>query len=394
MTSDEPVNGVQANLSYPANLLDFVSIGSSSAFSVVAQNSGGGGSVQIGRGALPAVSGTQTVATVRFKPKTGSGTAAVNFTGGTQVVSANSNQNILTSSRGASYTLRPPAAPTPAAPAAPADTIPPTINSVKVIDVKTNSVTIAWVTSEPSTSEVFYGLNNGYGIVATDNNLVTDHKVVLNSPLLVPGTKYHFMVKSVDPGGKIWSKLGPERALGCVVWQAAEIEAPGVIAHHYGDRMPVGEPSGEKTDRAALLSRLLTSAGIKSPVRDTLRNEIWLKLWGNLSFNPVSILTQGTLSGLAGDHGTRSVIRAMMEETKAVAESFGVRFAVGIDERMDMASKVGAHRTSMLQDVDAGRPTELDALLGVVIELASIARIAVPVLNIIYNLAKFRTHPV
>lgn len=201
MTSDEPVNGVQANLSYPANLLDFVSIGSSSAFSVVAQNSGGGGSVQIGRGALPAVSGTQTVATVRFKPKTGSGTAAVNFTGGTQVVSANSNQNILTSSRGASYTLRPPAAPTPAAPAAPADTIPPTINSVKVIDVKTNSVTIAWVTSEPSTSEVFYGLNNGYGIVATDNNLVTDHKVVLNSPLLVPGTKYHFMVKSVDPGG-------------------------------------------------------------------------------------------------------------------------------------------------------------------------------------------------
>ncbi len=199
---------------------------------------------------------------------------------------------------------------------------------------------------------------------------------------------------SVDPGGNIWSGLGPERALGCVVWQAAEIEEPGVIAHHYGDRMPLGEPSGEKTDRAARLARLLTSAGIKSPVRDSLRNEIWLKLWGNLSFNPLSILTRGTLSGLAGDPGTRSVIRAMMEEAKTVAESFGVSFAVTIEDRMDMAAKVGAHRTSMLQDVDAGRPTELDALLGVVIELAEIARIAVPALKTIYNLAKFRTNPV
>lgn len=200
-------------------------------------------------------------------------------------------------------------------------------------------------------------------------------------------------LESVDPGGAIWSRLGPERALGCVVWQAAEIEAPGVIAHHYGDRMPLGEPSGEKSERVALLSRLLTSAGIKSPVRDTLRNEIWLKLWGNLSFNPLSILTEGTLSGLAGDAGTRSVIRAMMDEAKSVAETFGVRFAVGIDERIDMASKVGAHRTSMLQDVHAGRPTELGALLGVVIELADIARIDVPSLKLIYNLAKFRTNP-
>ncbi len=200
-------------------------------------------------------------------------------------------------------------------------------------------------------------------------------------------------LESVDPGGAIWSRLGPERALGCVVWQAAEIETPGVIAHHYGDRMPLGEPSGEKSERVALLSRLLTSAGIKSPIRDTLRNEIWLKLWGNLSFNPLSILTEGTLSGLAGDAGTRSVIRAMMDEAKSVAETFGVRFAVGIDERIDMASKVGAHRTSMLQDVHAGRPTELGALLGVVIELADIARIDVPSLKLIYNLAKFRTNP-
>ena len=198
-------------------------------------------------------------------------------------------------------------------------------------------------------------------------------------------------LESVDPGGVIWNRIGPERALGCVVWQAAEIEAPGVIAHHYGDRMPLGEPTGEKSERALTLSRLLTSAGIKSPVRPNLRNEIWLKLWGNLSFNPVSVLTLGTLQDLATDPGTRRVIRTMMEEARAVAEKLGVSFAVDADERMDMAAKVGAHRTSMLQDVEAGRPTELDALLGVVIELGRIVGIGTPSLQLVYDLCKFRS---
>ncbi|MCX7349719.1 MAG: 2-dehydropantoate 2-reductase [Alphaproteobacteria bacterium] len=198
-------------------------------------------------------------------------------------------------------------------------------------------------------------------------------------------------LESVDPGGVIWDRIGPERALGCVVWQAAEIEAPGVIAHHYGDRMPLGEPTGEKTERVQRLSRLLTSAGVKSPVKPNLRNEIWLKLWGNLSFNPVSVLTQGTLADLATDPGTRGVIRTMMEEARAVAERLGVSFAVDADERMDMAAKVGAHRTSMLQDVEAGRPTELDALLGVVIELGRIVQISTPSLQLVYDLCKFRS---
>ena len=198
-------------------------------------------------------------------------------------------------------------------------------------------------------------------------------------------------LESVDPGGVIWNRIGPERALGSVVWQAAEIEAPGVIAHHYGDRMPIGEPTGEKTERALVLSRLLTSAGIKSPVRPNLRNEIWLKLWGNLSFNPVSVLTLGTLADLATDPGTRRVIRTMMEEARAVAEKLGITFAVDADERMDMAAKVGAHRTSMLQDVEAGRPTELDALLGVVIELGRIVQIGTPSLQLVYDLCKFRS---
>ena len=197
-------------------------------------------------------------------------------------------------------------------------------------------------------------------------------------------------LESVDPGGVIWDRIGPERALGTVVGQAAEIEAPGVIAHHYGDRMPVGEPTGEKTERVQLLGRLLTSAGVKSQVKPNLRNEIWLKLWGNLSFNPVSVLTRGTLVDLATDPGTRRVIRTMMEEARAVGEALGVSFAVDADERMDMAAKVGAHRTSMLQDVEAGRPTELDALLGAVIELGQIVQISTPSLQLIYDLCKFR----
>lgn len=197
-------------------------------------------------------------------------------------------------------------------------------------------------------------------------------------------------LESVDPGGEIWNRLGPERAIGSVVWQAAEIEAPGIVAHHYGDRMPIGEPSGEKTERVVELSRLLTAAGIKSPVKPSLRNEIWLKLWGNLSFNPVSVLTMGTLVDLATDAGTRRVIRAMMEEARAVAQALGVTFAVDADERIGMAAKVGAHRTSMLQDVEAGRPTELEALLGVVLELAEIVKIGTPSSQLVYDLCKFR----
>ncbi len=197
-------------------------------------------------------------------------------------------------------------------------------------------------------------------------------------------------LESVDPGGTIWKRIGPERALGSVVWQAAEIEAPGVIAHHYGDRMPIGEPSGERTPRAVELGRLLTSAGIKSPVRPNLRNEIWLKLWQNLSFNPVSVLTNGTLAELAADPGTRRVIGAMMEEARAVAETFGITFLVDVEERIDMTAKAGAHRTSMLQDVEAGRPTELEALLGVVIELGRLVKGDTPSLQLVYDLVKFR----
>jgi len=197
-------------------------------------------------------------------------------------------------------------------------------------------------------------------------------------------------LESVDPGGAIWNGLGPERALGSVVWQAAEIEQAGVVVHNYGERMPIAEPSGERTPRVKTLSTLLTAAGIKCPVRDSIRDEIWLKLWGNLSFNPVSVLTRGTLIDLATDPGTRRVIGAMMRESRTVGEALGVVFNVGEEERMDMAAKVGAHKTSMLQDVDAGKPTELDAILGAVIELAQLTSIETPALKLVYDLVKFR----
>lgn len=198
------------------------------------------------------------------------------------------------------------------------------------------------------------------------------------------------VLESVDPGGTMWKKIGPERVLGSVIWQAAELGSPGHVIHGFGERMPIGEPSGEISTRAQRLSALLESAGITSPVKADLRNEIWLKLWGNLSFNPVSVLTRGTLEGLARDSGTRAVLAAMMAESRAVGEALGVTFSVDVDERLDMAAKVGAHRTSMLQDVDAGRPTELDALLGAVIELAQITGIATPALKLVYDLARFR----
>jgi 2-dehydropantoate 2-reductase len=197
-------------------------------------------------------------------------------------------------------------------------------------------------------------------------------------------------LKSVDPDGRIWERFGPERSIGAVVWQAADMEAPGVVQHKYGDRMPLGEPDGSRSARAEALSRVLVSAGIKSPVRPNLRSEIWLKLWGNLSFNPVSVLTGQTLEAMAGDPGVAAIIRTMMEESRAIAERLGVTFAVSAEERIAMAAKVGAHRTSMLQDAESGRPTELDALLGSVVELSEMTGMAAPTCRMIYDLARAR----
>ncbi len=199
-SGSEPVNAAQVNLSYSSNL-SYVSISSSSAFGIVAQNSGGSGSVQIGRGTISPVTGSQLIASVRFKALASSGTATVSIAGGSAVVSANSNENIASGLSGGSYTLAPPApaAPTPEAPAK--DTIPPKITNVKATNVTFNSATVTWTTSEPANSEVDYGTSKNYGWAAADTSTVTDHKITLSNLLLSPATDYHFMVKSADSSG-------------------------------------------------------------------------------------------------------------------------------------------------------------------------------------------------
>jgi 2-dehydropantoate 2-reductase len=197
-------------------------------------------------------------------------------------------------------------------------------------------------------------------------------------------------LRSVDPGDVQWNGFGPDRVLGCVVYPAAEVSEPGVIRHIEGNRFSLGEPDGSKSDRANALSQVLQSAGLKAPVRPRLRDELWVKLWGNLSFNPISALTHATLDVLCTDPGTRDVARRMMIEAQAVAEKLGVSFPIDVDRRIEGGAAVGAHRTSMLQDLDAGRPMEIDALVASVQELGRITETPTPTIDTVLALVALR----
>ncbi|MBI3699594.1 MAG: 2-dehydropantoate 2-reductase [Afipia sp.] len=193
-------------------------------------------------------------------------------------------------------------------------------------------------------------------------------------------------LESIDPGGRQWNELGAERAIGCIVYPATEIEAPGVIKHVYGDRFPLGEPSGEKSSDVEGLSAMFTKAGLQAPVLDRIRDEIWLKLWGNVSFNPISALTHATLDVLCSDPGTKAVTRSMMVEAQQIAETFGVKFRVDVDRRIEGGRKVGAHKTSMLQDLERGRPMEIDPLVTVVQEMGRMTQIPTPTIDTVLAL--------
>ncbi|WP_439576846.1 2-dehydropantoate 2-reductase [Elioraea sp.] len=197
-------------------------------------------------------------------------------------------------------------------------------------------------------------------------------------------------VESVDPGGKLLRALPPERAIGCIVYPAAEVIEPGVIEHTYGDRFSLGEPDGARSERANRLSQALIAAGFKAPVRPRIRDEIWVKLWGNLTFNPVSALTMQTLDVLTGEPELRAVCRAMMVEAQAIGEALGIRFGIDVDKRMAGAAEVGAHRTSMLQDLERGRPMEIDALLGVIVEFAELLDLPAPTCRTVLALVRAR----
>jgi len=195
---------------------------------------------------------------------------------------------------------------------------------------------------------------------------------------------------SVDPGNVQWDGFGPDRVLGCVVYPAAEVIEPGVIKHIEGNRFSLGEPDGSKSDRAQALSKILANAGLKAPVRPKLRDEIWVKLWGNLSFNPISALTHATLDVLCTDEGTRAVARNMMVEAQEIAERLGVKFPIDVDRRIAGGAAVGAHRTSMLQDLDQGRPMEIDAIVASVQELGSITGVSTPTIDTVLGLIRLR----
>ena len=199
-------------------------------------------------------------------------------------------------------------------------------------------------------------------------------------------------LNSVDPGGTIAAHIEPERVIGSVVYPAAELVAPGVVKVIEGNRFTLGELDGERTERVELLSQALMRAGFKAPLSKDIRSEIWLKLWGNLSFNPISALTHATLQDICRFPATRALAAAMMIEAQAVAEKLGVHFKVSLDKRIAGAEAVGAHKTSMLQDVEHGRALELQALVGAVIELGAITGTPVPTISAIHAVTALLGH--
>jgi 2-dehydropantoate 2-reductase len=202
------------------------------------------------------------------------------------------------------------------------------------------------------------------------------------------GQYANLQLQSVDPDGRQWKAIGPERAIGCTVYPAAEIIAPGVVKHIYGDRYGLGEPTRNSTPRVEALAKAFEAAGLKAKVYPEIRNDIWLKLWGNLCFNPISALTHATLDVIATDPGTRRVARNMMEESEIIARRIGVHFRVDISKRINGAASVGAHRTSMLQDLEKKRPIELDALLTVVQEMGRLVAVDTPTIDTVLALTK------
>ena len=195
-------------------------------------------------------------------------------------------------------------------------------------------------------------------------------------------------LESVDPGGIIARNIPYRKVVGCIAYPAAQVVEPGVIEHLEGNRFTLGEPDGSRSERVQAISSMLVKAGLKAPVQTRIRNEIWLKLLGNATLNPLSALTQASLADIVTSPITSDLVRTLMEEVDAVATALGVEVPLTIEKRMAGAAATGDHRTSMLQDLDAGRPLEIDALVGAVVELAGGAGVPVPALSIVYRLVK------
>ena len=195
-------------------------------------------------------------------------------------------------------------------------------------------------------------------------------------------------IESLDPDGVLSKNIDADRIIGCVVYPAGAVSAPGVIHHFEGDRFPIGELDGSESERVRKLYDLLVNAGFRSRILDDIRSEIWLKAWGNLSFNPISALTHATLVNICQFRETRKLAETMMDEAQAIAEKLGITFRHTIEKRIASAESVGAHKTSMLQDVEAGRSLETEALIGAILELGKMTETPAPAIEAIYACVK------
>ena len=195
-------------------------------------------------------------------------------------------------------------------------------------------------------------------------------------------------LESADPGGVIAANIGSERIIGCVVYPAAVIVEPGVIEHIEGNRFSIGELDGSTSERCRALSNAIGAAGMRAPIRSNIRQEVWVKLLGNIAFNPLSALTKASMVEIATDPDAGAIVRAMMEEAYDVAQELGIEMPVSIDQRMAGAQKVGAHKTSMLQDVEAAKPIEIGGLVGTVLELGRMLGKPMPYTSTVYACTK------
>jgi 2-dehydropantoate 2-reductase len=202
----------------------------------------------------------------------------------------------------------------------------------------------------------------------------------------LPGPYENNIVRTVDPDGAIAASIDPDRIIGCIAYPAATIDAPGVIRHIEGNRYPVGELDGSESERVKAICEAFVGAGFKSFVLPDIRSEIWLKLWGNLSFNPISALTHSTLVDICQFPQTRALAAQMMTEAQQIAEKLGASFRVSLERRIEGAEKVGKHKTSMLQDLEVGKALEIEGMLGVVIELGELTGVSTPSINTVYAL--------
>lgn len=274
-------------------------------------------------------------------------------------------------------------------------------NGVRVLSPRGDFVAYPNATDNPAeigpVDYVFIGLKaHSYpSSAALIEPLLGEHTAVLPAQNGIPWWYFHELpgpyrgrrIEAVDPGGATSAVLSPERAIGCVVYPATTIEAPGVIRHLEGTRFSIGEPDRTVSRRCADFSEAMRAGGLKCPVEPDLRNDIWIKLLGNISFNPISALARATMGQICRHSDTRALVESMMRETLAVANAVGCHPEISIERRLAGAERVGDHKTSTLQDLEKGKPLELDVLLAAVVELADLTGTPVSTLRAVHALA-------